>query len=207
MSNPAKFWDWMARRYARTPVADPESYEKKLQITRKYLHPDMQVLEFGCGTGSTALLHAPHVQHIVATDYSANMIQIARDKAAAENVSNISFEQATLDELSAPGEGFDLVLGMSILHLLPDKEAALTQVYQLLAPGGVFVSSTACLGGAMHLLRPVLALGRLLGLLPLVRFFSAEKFKTSIENAGFEIEYEWQPNAGSVLFLVARKPA
>jgi cyclopropane fatty-acyl-phospholipid synthase-like methyltransferase len=30
------------------------------------MRPDMEVLEFGCGTESTALEHAPHVAHIEA---------------------------------------------------------------------------------------------------------------------------------------------
>ena len=67
----AKFWDRIAERYARTPVADETSYKKKLQITQDYLRPGMEVLEFGCGTGSTALIHAPYVKHIHAIDISS----------------------------------------------------------------------------------------------------------------------------------------
>src|SRR5215217_1657238 len=59
-----RFWDNLAERYARQPIADEAAYQTKLDITRSYLHPDMAVLEFGCGTGSTALQHAPHVRHI-----------------------------------------------------------------------------------------------------------------------------------------------
>jgi len=38
-------------------------------------------LEFGCGTGSTALLHASFVKHMTATDISDEMIEIAKQKA------------------------------------------------------------------------------------------------------------------------------
>ena len=38
----------------------------------------MEVLEFGCGTGSTALTLAPNVRHIQATDVSPKMLEIAR---------------------------------------------------------------------------------------------------------------------------------
>jgi len=51
MHKPSKFWDWIAVRYSKSPIADPESYEEKLHITRKYLQPHMEILEFGCGTG------------------------------------------------------------------------------------------------------------------------------------------------------------
>ena len=53
------FWDRLAKRYARMPVADQAAYETKLEKTRAFLRPDSRVLEFGCGTGSTAILHAP----------------------------------------------------------------------------------------------------------------------------------------------------
>ena len=62
-------------------MADQAAYERKLAITRECLNPDAQVLELGCGTGSTAIAHAPYVRHIRATDVSSRMIEIARSKA------------------------------------------------------------------------------------------------------------------------------
>ena len=50
MSESSRFWDWIAKRYAKTPVADEAAYQTKLQVTRDYLRPDMEVLEFGCGS-------------------------------------------------------------------------------------------------------------------------------------------------------------
>ena len=61
MTKPIKFWDKHAEGYSKRPVDDEESYQKKLQITRDYFRPDMEVLEFGCGTGTTAISHAPYV--------------------------------------------------------------------------------------------------------------------------------------------------
>ena len=83
----------------------------------------MEVLEFGCGTGSTAIIHAPYVKQIRAIDFSAKMIAIARKKADAEKITNISFEQLSIDDLSVDDQSFDMILGLSILHLLEDKEA------------------------------------------------------------------------------------
>jgi len=41
----------------------------------------MELLEFGCGTGSTAIVHVPYVNHIHAIDIFSNMICIAQAKA------------------------------------------------------------------------------------------------------------------------------
>lgn len=73
MKDSKTFWDNSAQRYAKSRIQDEAAYRKKLEITQHYLQPDWSVLEFGCGTGSTALIHAPHVKDILATDISDNM--------------------------------------------------------------------------------------------------------------------------------------
>ena len=86
MDRETKFWNKIADRYSRRPISDEAVYEKKLDITRKYFRPDMEVLEFGCDTGTTAIAHAPYVKHIRATDISSKMIAIAQRKADAPGV-------------------------------------------------------------------------------------------------------------------------
>lgn len=207
MANTARFWDWIAQRYARQPVADEAAYERKLEITRSYLRADMTVLEFGCGTGSTALAHAPHVAHILATDISRNMIAIAREKAKRAGVANVTFRQANIDTLEASDGAFNAVMGHSILHLVDDRNAVIARVHRLLKPGGVFVSSTACLGdSALKYIGFAMApLARLTGLLPLVKAFTVRELVDSLTGAGFKIDHEWQPGDGKAVFIVARK--
>ena len=79
MSREARFWDRIAARYAKQPVADEAAYQKKLAKTREYFPPDMAVLEFGCGTGSTAMAHAPYVAHARATDLSDDEVNCTMD--------------------------------------------------------------------------------------------------------------------------------
>jgi ubiquinone/menaquinone biosynthesis C-methylase UbiE len=206
MKTAATFWDRIAARYSKKPVPDEAVYQRKLEVTREYFRPDMQVLEFGCGTGSTAIAHAPFVRHILATDISDRMLEIARGKAADAAVDNVTFHQATLEELDEPDESFDVVLGLSILHLLEDKEAAIARVRRLLKPGGVFVSSTVCAGDTMRWIKLIIPVGRRLGLMPYVGVFTSDELVTAMGAAGFEIDHRWQPGRGKALFLVARKP-
>ncbi len=138
MDQPAKFWDKIAERYSKRPVANEAAYQKKLQVTREYFQPDIEVLEFGCGTGSTAITHAPYVKHILAIDISSKMIEIAQGKAEAKNVQNVTFKRSTIDEFSESDQGFDAVLGLSILHLLDNKDEVIAKVYKMLKPGGMF---------------------------------------------------------------------
>ncbi len=210
MSRSARFWDRVAERYSKSPIADEAAYRKKLQVSRDYFRPDMTVLEFGCGTGSTAILHAPYVKHIRAIDFSSKMIEIARAKAAAQNVENVTFEQATIEELGAADQSFDAVLGLNVLHLLEDRDEAIAKVYAMLKPGGVFISSTVCLGEKMKFFRVIGPIGKLLGLMPTVRVFTVKALEGSLTDAGFDIDYRWQPGGGKSafrsVFIVAKKP-
>jgi len=205
MAQSSQFWDKISDRYSKSPVKDVAAYEKKLKITQDYLKPEMKVLEFGCGTGTTALIHATFVQHIHAIDISQKMLEIGQAKAEAGSINNVSFEQSGIDELNAEDASYDAVMGHSIMHLLEDKEAAIAKVYRLLKPGGLFVSSTPCLKGWMLILKAILPIGHFFGLLPKVKFFNEAKLIQSITNAGFTIDHQWQPGKGKALFLVARK--
>ena len=165
----------------------------------------MEVLEFGCGTGSTAILHAPFVRHIRAIDISQRMIEIAQGKAAASEVENVTFERAAIDEFSAPDQTFDAVLGLSILHLLENKEEIIAKIHRMLKPGGLFITSTVCIGDTMKFFKVIGPIGKFLGLIPLVKVFTAKELEDSLTNAGFEIDHQWRPGKGKAVFIVAKK--
>jgi len=207
MHQPSAFWDKIANRYSTRPISDEPSYRKKLQVTREYFQPEMQVLEFGCGTGSTAIAHAPYVKHIQAIDISSKMIEIAQGKADAEDIKNVTFDRVGVDEFSAPDQIFDAVLGLSVLHLLENKEDVIAKVKKMLKPGGIFVTSTACLGDTMKFFKVIAPIGKFLGLIPLVKVFTTKELEDSLTNAGFEIDYQWQPGKSKAVFIVAKKVA
>jgi ubiquinone/menaquinone biosynthesis C-methylase UbiE len=199
------FWNKTADRYSRRPFSDEAAYQKKLDKTREYFQPDMEVLEIGCGTGSTAIAHAPFVGHIRASDLSPRMIEIARDKAKTAGIDNVTFEVSSVEGLDVPDGSIDVVMAHNILHLLEDRERAIADIHRMLKPGGVFVSSTACIGDMMLPLRLIIPVGRFLRLFPLVKIFSVAELKESVENAGFEVDYEWQPKKSAAAFIIWKK--
>lgn len=204
MAGSKKFWDRIAERYEKKPVGDEAAYQRKLAVTREYFRPDMAVLEIGCGTGSTAIAHAPYVARIRATDISQKMIEIATSKVADAGVDNVTFECCSVEDLDVVRESVDAVLALSLLHLLEDKEAAIARIHEMLRPGGVFVSNTVCLGDNMRWFRFVGPIGAWLGIFPLVRIFTRSELEESLLSAGFEIEHAWQPDK-RVVFIIASK--
>lgn len=207
MSTSETFWDKKAESYAKSAISDEATYQRKLAETQSYLRPNMRTLEFGCGTGSTAVHHAPYVQHIDAIDISENMLQIGRGKASESGLDNITFTRGTLTEFGAEDESFDAVLGLNVIHLLPDRQTVIAEVARILKPGGVFVSSTVCLGHSyLRFIKLIAPLGKWLGLMPEVFVLTEAELASEVTSAGFEIERQWHHgNGGIAVFMIARK--
>lgn len=188
------------------PIADEAAYQKKLEVTREYFRPEMEVLELGCGTGSTAILHAPYVKHIHAVDYSSKMVEIAKRKAAEQNLSNVTFEQGSVEGLQIPDNRYDVVLALSLLHLLDDWEGAVVKISRMLRGGGIFVTNSACLAPKMWCFKYIAPIGKALGLMPMVNVFTKQDLLDGLTSAGFDIDYVWQPEKSLSVFVVAKKP-
>jgi len=207
----ARFWDRIARKYATDPIADLPGYEATLRRVQGLLSAEMNVLEIGCGTGSTALRLAPFTRRLLATDVSSEMIAIAREKLAAEPVPQLAFAVADADAPVAGVGEVDVVLAFNLLHLVIDLDQALASVVQTLRPGGQLISKTACIS-EMNPLIPWLAipLMRAIGKAPQVLCFDADELKAAMVRQGLEIEaVERHGTQGKDIrvFIVARKGA
>jgi len=210
MQSSEAFWNKIAPKYARSAVPDEQIYTRKLKITQSYLKPDMRVLEFGCGTGTTALHHAPFVKEYIATDVAREMVRIAEQKRSDNSVANVEFSVGTINSVSGQKQQFDAVLGLNVLHLLPDWRTQIESVYRLLPGGGLFITSTTCLKEKAPLswLRFVAPLFHALRVLPEVVFFKKQEFRDCIVQAGFEVVHDWTPESSpATSFLVCRKNA
>ncbi|MDP3887578.1 class I SAM-dependent methyltransferase [Hydrogenophaga sp.] len=207
----ARFWDRIARKYAADPIADMAGYEATLRRVQGLLSAEQDVLEIGCGTGTTALRLAPCTRRLLATDVSANMIAIAREKLAAQPTPQLSFAVADADAPVAGHKACDAVLAFNLLHLVSDLDQALAQVVQALRPGGLLISKTACIA-EMNPLIPWLALPlmRAIGKAPHVLCFDGDALQAAIARQGMEIvSVERHGTRGKDIrvFIVARKPA
>jgi ubiquinone/menaquinone biosynthesis C-methylase UbiE len=205
VNDEAGFWDKRAEKYAQRPVADQETYNKKLEITRTYFQNDSEVLEIGCGTGSTALAHAPYVKRILATDISPAMINIARDKADAAQVDNVSFEVQAVAGHDIKPSFYDVIMAHNLLHLLEEPQAIIAAAYRGLKQGGAFVTSTACIGDMSWYFRIIPPVGHFLGLIPFVNVFTQAQLKQDFVDAGFVIDQEWLPKKNAAAFIIAKK--
>lgn len=207
----ARFWDRIAPRYAAEPIADRAGYEATLRRVQALLSTEQDVLEIGCGTGSTALRLAPFTRCMLATDVSAGMIAIARERLAAQPLPQLGFAVADADA-PVPGQGeYDVVLAFSVLHLVGDLDHALPWLVQALRPGGLLISKTPCITEMNPLIpRLALPLMQAIGKAPPVLCFDAKQLQSAIVRQGLEIvSVERHGTRGKDIrvFIVARKPA
>ncbi|MBR2657281.1 MAG: class I SAM-dependent methyltransferase [Loktanella sp.] len=204
MTDTATFWDREAEKYAASAIGNPAAYKYTLGRTRSYLRPTDHVLEIACGTGSTAVLLAPDVASYLGTDISPEMIRIARGKLPVAGA-DLRFDVAgDLPDSST----FDVILAHSFFHLVPDMERRMAQIYDLLPPGGYFISKTATLQGRgpkWALIGAVIPLAQMLGKAPFLRKFSAQDLENAVRAAGFDI-VESGDFAVPARYIVARKP-
>ncbi|MGL4240401.1 MAG: class I SAM-dependent methyltransferase [Beijerinckiaceae bacterium] len=205
----ARFWNRAARKYARAPIKDQEGYERTLLHTSRLLKSSDTVVELGCGTGTTALRLAPGVGRITGSDVSIEMIEIAREKAAAQGCANAEFRVAQVEDAPGAEGATDAVLAFNLLHLVADRPSAYRRVLALLKPGGLFISKTPCLDEMNRLLRIAVPAMQLVGMAPSVSFFSGDELANELEVAGFSIFERARHGSGrkdARIYLVARKP-
>ncbi len=201
----ATFWDKAAQKYAASKIADMGGYEETLRRTRSFLHPDDHLLEVGCGTGSTALILAPFVRRMTATDISGEMIAIAKGKLEKTDITNLQFVQTEATEPLADAP-YDTVCAFNLLHLLDDLDAGLAHLHSLLKPGGYLISKTGCLRDMSFLLPPVIKVMQWVGKAPHVSTFNAAQLEAAFEAAGFElVETGYHGKTKSTRFIAARR--
>ncbi|MBU4318328.1 MAG: methyltransferase domain-containing protein [Proteobacteria bacterium] len=100
----------------------------------------MVVLDFGCGPGRLTVPIARLVGdqgEVTAVDIQPGMLKLAREKAQAENLTNIRFIQTGINEGKLDRNRFDRALLVTVLGEIPNREEALTEIYFALKPGGI----------------------------------------------------------------------
>jgi 2-polyprenyl-3-methyl-5-hydroxy-6-metoxy-1,4-benzoquinol methylase len=98
------------------------------------------VADIGCGHGASSILIAQAFpeSHVYGFDYHKDSINVARERARAAGIENISFHQAKADDY--PGYGYDLICFMDAFHDLGrPKEAAAYALPKLSENGSVML--------------------------------------------------------------------
>jgi SAM-dependent methyltransferase len=116
-----------------------EANRSDVIIQHLNLQRGMTVLDIGCGPGRLTIPLAEQVGPqgaVVAIDLQAGMLRRAQERAQAADLSNIRFVQARVGEGKLEAGLADRALLVTVLGEIPDREAALREVFAALKPGG-----------------------------------------------------------------------
>jgi len=111
-----------------------------LLLDRAGVVSGMRVLDVGCGTGRITLPAAERVGangEVMALDIQPAMLQRLRKKMTAQQVVNVRLLQAGVGEGKTEPESFDRAFLVTVLGEIPDKAAAMREIYRALKPGGI----------------------------------------------------------------------
>ncbi len=136
MDNNKSFWQRAAKAYSFLSKHHRKYKENFKALTEPlfpYLNKSMNALEIGCATGQLSHLIIDKVNHLTATDFSENMIEICKK----ENRSKIEFRLEDGSNLSFEDESFDAVIVSNVLHIVPNPDDIISEAKRVLKPEGI----------------------------------------------------------------------
>ncbi len=101
---------------------------------------ESHVLEIGVGTGRIALPLSERIGHVFGVDLSFGMMSVLQNKMPTTH-GNVLLAQADALHLPFPAGSFDLIYAVHVLHLIMGWQAAVTEAWRALRPGGFFVAN------------------------------------------------------------------
>jgi SAM-dependent methyltransferase len=97
------------------------------------------VVDIGCGAGTDLLLAAMHVGphgRAIGVDMTEAMRERARRGAEACGLAHVEVRDGDATALPIEAGTVDVVISNGVLNLVPDKQAAVAEIYRVLKPGG-----------------------------------------------------------------------
>jgi ubiquinone/menaquinone biosynthesis C-methylase UbiE len=128
-------WDKMTMDFL-----NPQSLEMIRSLSIK---PEDQILDIASGTGEPALSMAKLAidGKVILTDLSEGMLEVAKEKAAQQNIINIETRICDAGELPFDDNLFDVVTCRLGFMFFPDMQMAAHEINRILKQGGRFTTS------------------------------------------------------------------
>jgi len=125
--NIAWFYDWFFG-----PTLHPGRVQA---IQRLGITAGDRVLEVGVGTGINACLY-PRDCAVTGIDFSAPMLEKARERFERKGVSNVRLHEMDATQLGFADDMFDVVYAPYVISVVPDPVAVVREMFRVCRPGG-----------------------------------------------------------------------
>ena len=124
---------WMAGDFgvvAKTISGAAEKFIERLSLTS-----GIRVLDVACGTGNLAIPASRAGCIVTGVDIAPNLIEQARERAAAEGIT-ATFDEGDAEKLPYADASFDVVVTMFGAMFAPRPELVASELARVLKPGG-----------------------------------------------------------------------
>jgi SAM-dependent methyltransferase len=98
-----------------------------------------RIVDVGSGAGLDSLIAGKMVGpdgQVIGIDMTPAMLEKASSSAGEGGFANVEFRQGFGEALPVPDGWADAVISNGVLNLMPDKSAALAEMWRVLKPGG-----------------------------------------------------------------------
>jgi arsenite methyltransferase len=103
------------------------------------IHKGENVLDIGCGGGFDVIFAATVVGlkgKVTGIDVTPEMLERSKKNLQETSIENVTFRQATAEELPFPDNNFDVIISNGVFNLIPDKIKAFSEVFRVLKLSG-----------------------------------------------------------------------
>ena len=103
------------------------------------IHKGETVLDIGCGGGFDVIFAAIIVGpkgEVIGIDVTPEMLERSKKNLQETSIENVTFRQATAEELPFPDNNFDVIISNGVFNLIPDKIKAFSEVFRVLKLSG-----------------------------------------------------------------------
>ena len=116
--------------------------ENTCPALKKYLKPDMKVLDIGCGPGTITLDVAKMLTRgsVTGMDLNEDALKNARRSAREAGLSNVEFKSGDCYSLEFPDGTFDLVYSHALFEWLQEPVKALKEQARVIRTGGMIIA-------------------------------------------------------------------
>jgi ubiquinone/menaquinone biosynthesis C-methylase UbiE len=114
-------------------------------IERLELPLGATVLDVGCGTGASALPVAEKIGpqgQVIGIDLAERLLEIARQKARIQGLTNIQFETGDMERLGYTDDRFDAVVSVFSIFFVDDIARQVRELWRMIRPGGWLAITT-----------------------------------------------------------------
>jgi phosphatidylethanolamine/phosphatidyl-N-methylethanolamine N-methyltransferase len=132
-----RVYDKIAKVYDLTfgPTLHPG---RLIALERMGIMAGDKILEVGVGTGINASLYPKHC-HVTGIDFSALMLEKARERVAKKGVKNVHLHEMDAANLSFADGTFDIVYAPYVISVVSDPVRVVNEMRRVCRPGGKIV--------------------------------------------------------------------